>query len=213
MRKSAGIPVVSILLVLLLGSTAFACVGVPDLDRSIIRQAFEGLATLLVIPDGSGPPVTEALTGDGTVVDATIHVTIIGNCNGDDPVANFPFEDMWLESIGGGLVPCQGGATADSNTDVEGHTQWSLPLRAGGYDEGNCRVVVNGVWMGNAAGLTLNFNSPDMNGDREINLSDVGQFSVDYFGPYEFRADFIHDGVVNLSDLSALAGSVGKSCP
>jgi hypothetical protein len=218
MKKSTSILMVTVLMVTVLlaflsGTTATACTGVPDLDRSIIRQAFEGLATLLVIPNGSGPPVTESRTADGTVVDATIHLTIIIYCNGEEPVAGFPREDMWLESMGGGMVACVGGSVADDQTDQDGHTQWSQPLKAGGYDEGNSRVVVSGMYLGEPSGLTLNFNSPDQDGNGEVNLTDVYLFTVDFFGTYDFRSDFIRDGLVNLSDVAVLAKSLGMSCP
>ncbi len=213
MKQSTLVLLATVALCGLVSGPALACTGVPDLDLSIVAQAFEGLATLLVIPDGSGPPLTEARTADGTTVDATIHLTVITYCFGEDPVPGFPREDMWLESIGGGLASCQGGTIADANTDEDGHTQWSQPLKAGGNDQGNCRVMVNGMPVGDAAGQTLNFNSPDMDGDGAINLTDIHRFSVDYFGPYEFRADLMRDGSVNLSDLSVLARALGKSCP
>ena len=213
MNKSAVILLATLALGVLSSSPSLACTGVPDLDLSVVWQAFEGLATLLVVPDGSGPPVTEARTADGTVVDATIHLTVITYCFGEDPVPDFPREDMWLESIGGGLILCQSGSIADANTDLEGHTQWSQPLKAGGYDEGNCRVMVNGNSVGEPEGLTINFNSPDMDGDTVINITDVYRFAVDYFGDFQFRADLHRDGTVNLSDLSVLARSLGQSCP
>jgi len=213
MKKSALIIFVTILLTTLSSHGAMACTGIPDLDRSIISQTFEGLATLLNIPDGSGSPVTEARTADGTVVDATIHLTIITFCNGDEPVVGFPAEDMWLESMGGGMVPCIGGTTADYATDQDGHTQWSLPLMAGGWDEGNCRVMVNGMTLGDPGGLTLNFNSPDIDGNRVVNLTDLAFFSQDYWGGYTFRSDLHRDGVINLSDVSVYAEARGKSCP
>ena len=211
MKKSALI-FVSILLTILFSHGAMACTGIPDLDRSIISQTFQGLATLLNIPDGSGSPVTEARTADGTVVDATIHLTIITFCNGEEPVVGFPAEDMWLESIGGGMVPCLGGTIADYATDLDGHTQWSLPLMAGGWDEGNCRVMVSGMALGNPGGLTLNFNSPDIDGNRVVNLTDLVFFSQDFWGGYAFRSDLVRDGVINLSDVAVYAESVGKSC-
>ena len=213
MKKSALVLLAALSLCGLISGPAQACTGIPDLDLSIVVQAFEGLATLLVIPDGSGPPLTEARTADGTTVDATLHLTMITYCFGEDPVPDFPREDIWLESIDGGLASCQGGTIADANTDEDGHTQWSQPPKAGGYDQGNCRVMVSGMPVGDAAGQTLNFNSPDMDGNGDINLTDIYRFSVDYFGPYEFRADLMRDGSVNLSDLSVLAGALGKSCP
>lgn len=200
--------------VFLLSGPARACTGIPDLYYSIVWQAFEGWATLLISPDGSGPPITEARTSDGTVVDATIHLTLLYNCDGVvGSVANFPVEDLWLETVGGGVVFCRGGSIADDPSDLDGNTKWSLPLRGGGWDEGASRVVVNGMPLGSSEGLTLNFNSPDLNGDGQVNLMDVTEFAQDYFSGYTFRSDLFRDGVPNLSDLGSLAEFMGKSCP
>ena len=211
--KSVVFLFVSILLTVPAGTRADDCVGIPDLDFSIIRQSHDGPATLLVVPDGSGPPVTEARTPEGLVVDATIHLTLINNCGTEDPVVGYPREDMWLESIGGGLAFCMGGSIADANTDQDGNTRWSLSLMGGGWDEGNCRVMVSGMPLGAAAGLTLNFNSPDLDGNRAVNLGDIAEFAQDYFGGYTFRSDLARDGKVNLSDLAVLAMAMGKICP
>ena len=207
------LPVLAVLAVIFpVSSPADECTGVPDLDHSIVTQEYNGQATLLVVPDGSGPPLTEARTPTGEIVDATIHLTMVDYCNGENPVLGFPREDMWLESIGDGVVFCVGGSIADENTDAAGHTQWSGPLAGGGFDEGNCRVVINGMWAGNLAGLTINFNSPDINGDRMVNLIDVSIFTQGYYEEYEFRFDFLRDGAVNLSDISVLASAYGKTC-
>lgn len=200
---------------LIIPCTAFAqeCTGVPDLDYSIVWQENSGPATLMVVPNGSGPSLTEARTPDGTVVDATVHLTIINNCGDTDPVVGFPREDMWMISIDGGLVVCTAGSIADVQTDQEGNTYWSEPLMAGGWDEGNCRIMVNGMSVGNSEGLLLHFVSPDIDGNLAVNLSDVALFVMDFFGPYSFRSDLAHDGVVNLSDVTILSGAMGNSCP
>ncbi len=213
MKLSLKSMVLIIPILILTATPAGACVGIPDLDFSIIWQSFEGLATLLVAPDGSGPPVTEARTSDGMVADATLHLTLINNCPDEGPVVGFPREDMWLESLGGGLAFCIGGSIADYQTDEDGSTQWSLPLKGGGWDEGNCRIMVSGMALGASEGLTLNFNSPDLDGNRVMNLADVVLFAQDYFNGYAFRADLFRDGVVNLSDIVVLARSAGITCP
>ena len=208
----------SILLVLFLTGLvgpggAMACTGVPDLDFSIVWKTFEGLCSLVITPEGTGAPLTQARTPDGTIVDATIHLTLNSNCITTEPVANFPAEDMWLESTTNGVNFCLGGNLPDGPTDIEGNTQWSQPLLGGGWDDVDCRVVVNGLVT--PAGNTLNLiiNSPDSNGDGEINIVDVYEFAQDFFGPYRFRADLAFDGVINLSDLSILGASLGQSCP
>lgn len=207
----------AVLVLLMMGPAATAqavtCVGVPDLDFSVVTQVYQGLCSLVITPAGSGQPLTEARTPTGETVDATIHLTVINNCPEQGPVSDFPAEDMWLESMALGVNFCQGGSTADGPTDSEGHTQWSQALSGGGWDEGNCRVVVNGVPIGPPAGLSLQFNSPDLNGDRDVNIVDVYEFAQDYFGEYRFRSDLFRDGAVNLADVSTLALALGESCP
>ena len=188
------------------------CVGLPDLSRSVVWQTYDGMATLLVIPDGSGPPLTAARTPEGLEVDATIHLTIITYCEGEEPVQAYPREDIWLESVDGGLVACTGGSIADVDTDANGDTHWSLPLRAGGWDEGETMVRISGDVPPSGYGLTLNYNSPDINGDGRVNLSDLAEFSQDYFGGFVFRSDFHRDGALNLSDVAIMASSMGRNC-
>jgi hypothetical protein len=206
-----------VIVVLMLSPTvaarAVTCVGIPDLDFSVVTKVYEGLCSLVITPEGSGPPMTEARTPTGDIVDATIHLTLINNCPEPGGVASFPAEDMWLESLDGGVSFCQGGSTADGPTDGDGHTQWSAALSGGGWDESNCRVVVNGLPLGPSTGLNLRFNSPDSNGDREVNLLDISAFAQDFFGDYHYRADLFFDGTVNLADVSVLALALGESCP
>jgi hypothetical protein len=214
MRKTKLFLVLAFCTALLAGTSASAdCVGLPDLDRSIIRQNFNGQATLLVLPDGSGPPLTAARTPAGAVVDATIFITIISFCEVEEPVAAYPREDIWLDSMDGGLVLCPGGSVADADTDLNGMTQWSQPISAGGWDQGEAMVRINGDVPPDGAGLTLNFNSPDLNGDRDVNLSDLVEFTEDYYTGYYFRSDFHRDGALNLSDVAIMASSLGKGCP
>ncbi len=59
----------------------------------------------------------------------------------------------------------------------------------------------------------ININSPDINGDLVVNLSDVVEFARDYFGDDDYRSDFYWDGSVDLSDLVLMAQGIGASCP
>jgi hypothetical protein len=213
MKKSALYLLAAAFLAVGANAGAEPCTGIPDLDFSIVRQSHQGWATLLVLPDGSGFPLTAARTPDGLVVDATIHLTLVDHCNGLVPVVNFPREDMWLDTVGGGLALCRGGSIADANTDQDGNARWSQPLSGGGWDDGICLVMVNGVALGAGTGLTLNFNSADLDGNLSVNLTDLALFVQDYFGPYAFRSDLARDGTLNLSDLAVMAAAMGKSCP
>lgn len=181
--------------------------------------ATEGPVSLFNVPDGSGLAFTEAYGPGGAVVDATITMTLFDDYPGwGQPVAQFPFEDMWLESGDGLLVPCNGGTCADVNTDQNGVTSWSAPLEAGGRadpDEGgDIYIVINGaVPEGDGHVMDMRMNSPDINGDGEVNLSDIPPFAEDFYGAYAYRSDFVWDGLVNLSDLAELAKAMASSCP
>lgn len=186
-------------------------VGIPDLNLSVLTWGLAAgeSATLLVLPGGSGTPLTAARRSNGTLVDATLTLTVIDGCG--YPVAGFPAADMWLESSNGTFTACAGGTTADRNTDASGQTVWMQPLHAGGSSLGPCAAVVNGLPVG--VSVSLRFNSPDLNGDLMVSLIDVAAFASGYFGSYLFAADLQADGVVNLADIGVLAGGFGASCP
>jgi len=62
-------------------------------------------------------------------------------------------------------------------------------------------------------GLDIQVNSPDINGDLRVNLTDVVLFTMLYHGPYDYAGDFYYDGVLNLSDIVMMARGQGKTCP
>jgi len=197
-------------LVLAFSGPALAGIGGPYGEYSMAYQGSESL-TLLVVPDGSGDSFAQAYLPYGGREDATITLTL-RDANWV-PVANFPREDIWLESQDGGLVPCLGGSIADANTDSQGMTRWTEPPRAGGHSESLTEVRVNGATLELTTGVKLGFNSPDINGDRAVNLTDVQIFSYDFFAGYDFRSDFHRDGVVNLSDLAEMSNALSTTCP
>lgn len=202
----------------LLVAGAFAQTGIPDLSHSYIEWAYEGAATLSLytLPDGSGNGLDQAYlpgVADGsapTAVDGTITLVMLDGL--DYPIAMFPFEDLWLESSDGGMVRCIGGTVADANTDAQGRTHWADPLGAGCWSASSLQVYINGDAVIDGA-VAMWVNSPDINGDLECNLSDVGSFASDYFGAYQYRSDFNYDGVLNLSDIGLFARGVGAACP
>jgi len=209
LRKIMGLFVCA----LVIGSAAFATAGIPDPTETVATMPNAGLddVVLFNLPSGIGSPFAEAqIKDDGAVVDATITMTVRDAFAA--VVANFPAEDMWLESNDGGMVPCDGGTTADFNTNDDGETSWVNPLNAGGFSEDVCVVYVNGLEL-NGAPFTLFFNSADINGDGTVNILDVSQFSSSYFGAYAFAADFYADGVLNVLDVGRLASGLGGSCP
>ena len=209
-----GLKILVVVAAMLAADAAAACepgeTGLPVLDLSVVtwHLGHDETATLLVVPDGSGAPLTAARRPDGSPVDATIQLTLIDACY--DPIAHYPREDMWLESVDQGLVLCAGGSIADHNTDLQGMTTWSQPIRGGGHSVAGCKVVVSGTL---SFPLPLRFNSPDLNGDLAVSLVDVARFAGAYFGPYRFEADLRADGALNLSDIAVMAAHVGADCP
>ena len=202
----------SLLLVLLVSATAVAQTGIPDLNQSTLERDDTGPSALsiMVVPDGSGPPLTQAVRPDGTIASAGLTATVRDGAN--FPVANFPFEDLWLESFDGDLAPCIGGTTADANTDINGQTRFETPLRAGGWTEGPLLLMLNGMAIVGSE-VAIRINSPDSNGDGAVNMTDLATFAADYHGAYHFRSDFNFDGSIDLGDVVILAAKLGGSCP
>ena len=192
-------------------AVAIAGIGGPYGEYSMAYPGSETL-TLFVVPDGSGDNFDQAFLPYGGRADATITLLLKGA--DDQPIAYFPREDMWLESQDSGLTVCMGGTIADANTDSGGLTQWLNPVHAGGNSQELTLVFVNGSTLEMTGGVKLSYNSPDINGDLAVNLSDVQLFAGDFFDPaYNFRSDFYRDGSVNLSDLPPLAAAIGAACP
>ena len=208
LRKLMGIFVIT----LIVGAASLAMAGVPDVTQCEATTAFDG-AVVMNSPDGNGRPFTDARAlGEADPVDATITLTVRDGAG--VVIANYPSEDMWLDSVDGGVSICPGGSVADASTDVNGMTEFQDPLRAGGWSLGGTRVLINGNALINS--VNLNFNSPDVNGNLVVNVTDVQLFAEDFFGVgYGFRSDFFFDGIVNLSDLPRLATAraAGAMCP
>ncbi len=199
------------LLIISLPSVAFACMDIMQFTYAEIAYSGSGMAAVMVVPDGSGDPLTAASTPSGQTVDASITL-FLRDCF-DVPIASMPQEDMWLESVDHGLLACPGGTVADANTDANGIATWTAPLTAGGYSQTGCRVVISGSALYTPSELPLQFNSPDLNGDGSVNLSDVSVLAGDYLsGYYHFRSDFMRDGILNLSDIAKFAPTLGSSC-
>lgn len=198
------------LAMVMLGTAGVAVGGIPDLSLSTATIAPEANgASVFVVPDGSGQPFTEARAPGGAVVDATITLTLIDTQG--DPIFLYPREDLWLETSLDGLVSCDGGASADHATDVDGRTTWSQPLGAGGNSDGEVvHVYIAGAHL-NGPGLNLIFNSADINGDLVIDLSDIAAFTPMLFTD-NIDGDFNHDGVVDLSDVARFAQVNGAIC-
>jgi hypothetical protein len=210
LRKLAGIFACT----LMIGVATFAMAGVPDLQESTAAPTWNsGLMSLYNLPNGGGQAFNQARYWDGAVsqiVDAEITLTVLDSSL--NPVAVYPFEDMWLESRDGGMFLCPGGSVADASTDVNGVTHWTVPLRTGGYSTDLLQVMINGAALTSDAGMAIMVNSADINGSGQVELGDVTIFSGDFFGAYNYRSDFSYDTDINLLDVTRLSAGWGAFC-
>ncbi len=183
---------------------------IPDYNLSsfFIDHAAVG-ASVTVAPDGGGAPFTEAYAPGGGIVDATITVQLL--YSDGSPAIDYPGSDLWLETTGGGLARCSGwGTFADGSTDDQGMTTWQQPKYAGGCSVGE-HVLVMLVGAPIAGTLDLVFRSPDLNGDLDVDLTDIVAFAQALLSQ-ETCADFTNDGAVNLSDIVIMAQGIGAEC-
>lgn len=192
---------------LLIASAAGA--GIPDQDESDAVTAATEQVSVYSCPLGDGLPINGCMAYPGvTDVDATITATL-RDINGD-PVFLYPASDVWLESDTKGFAYCAGGTNADGDSDINGETTFSNTLFAG-FSGAGAVVVVNGEVIN--APLDMLFNSPDIDGNLVVNLTDVILFAQAYYGTYDYAADFYWDGNLNLSDIVILAVHNTHDCP
>jgi hypothetical protein len=183
---------------MLLGLAGAASAGIPDDVESTATSAG---GVVLITPGSTGGSIANA--------GATITVTLLDA--GLLPVANFPFQDIYLDDPGDfSIALCQGGSTADANTDALGVTTIGGIIAGGGFSL-TTQVYISGTPLVGAA-LLVGLNSPDINGSLVVDLVDFAAFGND-FGTTEFRSDFAFDGVVDLTDFSRFGQTFGQSCP
>jgi len=208
----------------LLSLPTLADTGVPFVGA--IDQSIFDSATILVHPDGSGPPLSEARSHQGTV-DATIRVMLVDLYF--YPIPLFPSEDLWIqfevgEGTATGCIQYQGfeGGVflADQATDIDGWTEFALPLRGGGWSNQSVTVYLNGSpamdpYQSVFPPLPLGMVSPDITGDLVVNLSDIAIFTQDLHHHSNLahpRSDFNNDTVVNLVDITLMVQAAGTAC-
>lgn len=198
-----------------IGASAQVGGGFPDLSTVEMPGVPTGEAVLMVLPDGSGPDFGGArnISAD---LDATVVLYLVDLAYGT-PVSGFPGEDIALAPFSdtGTFRSCSadGGLLADRDTDIDGVTLWNAPPEAGGWTNDLLAVYVRGDALTSNAGLPLRFNSPDIDGNGLIDLTDAGFMNLDSRGTYHFRSDLHYDGVINLSDLGAMMTHLGARCP
>jgi hypothetical protein len=160
-----------------------------------------GVGTLLITPGRTGETL-----GD---MGLTVTVTLLDPAG--RPWPNYPAEDVWLDSQAPGDVAlCINGSIGDSASDANGTMLFTAAIAGGGSTDQINVYVVNTPLIGPP--LPIAFNSPDINGDLVVDLSDFGLFGQD-FRTDAFRSDLVYDGVVDLADFSRFGTSFGERCP
>ena len=190
------------------------CDPLPDMDLSIAMfrdtAYHEYPLSLMMVPDGSGDLFEEARRPDGTMVNGQIEVWLLdGMAFGHE---GMPPAYVRLDAPAVGLKFCPEGNIAGQATDPDGYTYFSAPLYGGGWSQDGLIVRVCNTPLSMPA-LPLWVNSPDIDGDLEVTLSDVQLFAEDFYSAtYQYRSDLAYDGVINLSDVARLALHIGAGC-
>jgi len=206
-------------MVLALGATLPALAANADIPAIYVVDLSLQLsepACLFVVPDGSGPGFAGATVFGGDTVDASFTFRLVDQYG--DPIPHYPYEDLWLAGSSL-LVDCFGRPciVADADTDLEGRTSFSLPVRGGGWSTEPMGLFVAGSAAQDPEGaflepLPILVHGPDLDGDRAINLADIVLFTIDLAEGTGFRSDLRWDGVINLSDIAIFAQHLGASC-
>jgi hypothetical protein len=108
-------------------------------------------------------------------------------------------------------------ARATADTDSQGHAVIDGPLFGNDANGNNFDWVAVTIVAPNV-GWQLDWTyeltavSPDINGDFEVNLSDLSPF-VTLYQAGDLRVDFDHSGSVTISDIAILSASMGAQCP
>ncbi|RKZ13207.1 hypothetical protein DRQ53_11545 [bacterium] len=177
-----------------------ASAGIPD-DTTSTASSAGGV--VMITPSGAGASLASA--------GATVTVTVLDV--GSLPVANYPFQDIWLDDTGDAAISlCQGGSAADANTNASGVTTIGGVISGGGFTQ-NTQVWIAGTPLAAAmTGTSPALNSPDIDGSLGVDIVDFGTFGAD-FGSTQFRSDLVFDGVVDISDFGTFGTSFGQVCP
>jgi len=185
-------------------------------NSTAVLNAGVPMVSVFLLPDGTGNALTNCYGPGGIAVAATIDVTIR-----DVTGVMIPFvsnREIRLNEAGTSLAWCPDALypppqhapnCADADTDLAGRTSFTQAYRGFGNHAGPTQVWVleaSGLYQPIPNLLPIQFNSPDVNSDGIINLSDIALFAQDLFsGPAPYRSDFNWDGVINLSDIVLFA--------
>jgi hypothetical protein len=128
----------------------------------------------------------------------------------------FPLEGFVIEYLLGrshqdGVVFAEPAGHVAGPTNENGYAGVLLPLLGGGHAEGPQAFWLRapGIICAYNLDMLISVNSPDIDADLIVNLTDVVLWSMDYFQGYHYRSDLFWDGQINLSDLVYLARALG----
>jgi hypothetical protein len=206
-RNRFRIPMAAVM-TMMFASAAFA--QVPDLTQSEAYVVNPEGRAIYMTPSGTGP----------TLAEQGVSIVVILRDASANPIVGYPKSAIALEAYEDegdwDWKPCTDAMIADQDTDLSGTTSFdAAPLHGGGWTEEGPRIRIGELgYLPCSWCLTLRLNSPDINGDLAVNLSDVGLFASDFLsGTAAFRSDLVNDGVINLADVGQFALSIGESCP
>lgn len=199
----------ALMFVALLAVPAAARNGIPDLTHCYWFHGLAEEAGACVCPAGDGDPLP-AMRRGGDAVDGTVTVVLLDS--NDQPIANYPAEDIWLEVPG--MDFCVPPLTADGPSDLAGVTTISGAPLFLGEQAGDLAVLINGEVLPDAGGALYRFAAVDLDGSGTVDFRDLILLANAYFsGGYVPAADFHCDGRLDLSDVVVFAGHLGHRCP
>ena len=181
--------------------------------------------SIYVLPNGTGIPLSSAYGSTTAPVAATILVTLFDAAG--VAVPNVFHRHIRLEHVASPMNWCSdshypppphAANCADGPTDSAGQTTFTLTYHGGGWQFMNCQVWVleaSGVYMPIPQVLPVSMNSPDISGDRVVDLTDIVLFINDLHapGPAPYRSDFAWNQVLNLTDVVIFTRGIGAICP
>jgi hypothetical protein len=167
--------------------------------------------SICVLPGGQGEQ--RAFAYPGIEVEVELGFQLVDLAGQPVPGVELSQVVMWVE--GGPPAICPD-AWAGISSDAEGWV--TVPFSGGGHVAPDPQRSL-GIYLNLCPTLMLDvredvaFNSPDLNGDLEVDLRDIPLFARDFYGPYNYRSDFNWDGAVDLGDLIFMVQAVAAKCP
>ncbi len=191
---------------------AVPAMGIVCADSSYATVLFSRVFTGAYRTGQPYDVVTIDPSGGETFAAAGIGIQVyLKNCNGA-PLAGVPAQEIVL--FNSFLCMCPGGNIADAPTDLNGRTQFTGALRAGGCANG-LSVLAEGVLIAN---LPIRTNGCDtFPANCDVDSEEFGRFAHKFPSQvgqpnYSICSDYTKDGYIDSSDLALLASRLGGMC-